>query len=169
MKPDDYQKALDAAHAEIQDILQQKFVLDERLSQLKKTVDALSSLMEEIPPISQLYGAVAEGLPVGGISNAIRRILTERRAPMTPTQIKMALSARGFDMSEYANAAAVIHNTLKRLEGQKELTVVRDPGGNIAYAMRLRPTLGQMTSAPAVRQPLENTMQLSVAPPTKKK
>jgi hypothetical protein len=135
MKPDEYQKALNAAHEEIQDILQQKFVLDDRLSQLKRTVDALSSLVEEFPPVAQLYGAVAEGLPVGGISNAIRRILTESKSPMTPTQIKTALSARGFDMSEYANAAAVIHNTLKRLERQKELTVVQSPAGNIAYAI----------------------------------
>jgi len=113
---------------------------------------------------------VAEGLPVGGISNAIRRILTGSRIPMSPTQIKTALSARGFDMGEYANPGAVIHNTLKRLEQQKELTVVRDPSGNLAYAMPFRnmPTLGQRIGAP-IRQPLENAMQLSVSPPSNKK
>lgn len=54
---------------------------------------------------------------------------------MKPPEIKAQLLHHGFDIGEYANPLAVIHNTLRRLGVQGELIIVKNPAGQIAYAI----------------------------------
>ncbi|MGC2245919.1 MAG: hypothetical protein WA609_04890 [Terriglobales bacterium] len=151
MQPQDYRKARDAAIGEIKEILKQRAAQDERLSQLKKTVDALSSLLGDVSPpvkpIPSLADSVAAALRVGlsdpggaGISRMIRNILAHSHIPMTPVDIKAALARTGFDIGQYANAMAVIHNTLKRLQAQGELVAIYDAVHQVtAFALRTVP------------------------------
>jgi hypothetical protein len=129
-----YQKALDAANSEMEELLHQRADIDNRLSRLKETTKALSTLLE----VYREQGSSAASNPsVGhlGISDAIRHILSNRRAPMKPPEIQAQLINQGFEMGEYANSLAVIHNTLRRLGRQNEVIVVKDPAGQIAYAI----------------------------------
>jgi hypothetical protein len=165
MQPADYQKALDAARAEIQEVLAQRTQLDERLNQLKKIVDAISALLEPAPETPG-YGEILNEWTDMGISNAIRQILSESSGPMSPVGIRDELIKRGFSLTEYANPLAVIHNTLKRLLMQEEILGVRDRTQQIvAYARRTVPpppsidamyNVGTATDSPenqAVRHP----------------
>ena len=142
MRPADYRAALKAAQTEIQEILGQRAVLDDRLNQLKKTVDALSALLKENPALddgfSNAYRVLAsiEGLSASGagdmgISDAIRQILLESKTPLTPPEIKTHLWNRGFNLGGYANALAVIHNTLKRLNKQGEIAGIVGTAGEV--------------------------------------
>ncbi|HXZ40483.1 MAG TPA: hypothetical protein VEG68_07050 [Terriglobales bacterium] len=132
VQPSDYQKALDAAHAEIQEILRQKATLDLRLTQLKKTIDALNALVQEAPTLEDNWiSAVAGMLGDVGISNAIRCVLLESPVPMTPVEIRDALEVHGVALGHYANPLSVIHNTLKRLTDQGDLQAIPDGFGQI--------------------------------------
>ncbi len=135
----DYKKARDAAVAEIKEILKKRASLDERLGQLKKTVDSLSALLEEIPSAesyAETTGVSLATVDSAGISNAIRRVLIASEIPMSATDIRGAMLTNGFKLGEYSNAMAAIHNTLNRLEKQGELIRVRDRDGQAVYALR---------------------------------
>jgi hypothetical protein len=129
-----YQKALDAANAEMEELLHQRADIDKRLSRLKETTNALSTLLGVY---REQNSPKASKVSVGhlGISDAIRQILSNRRAPMKPPEIHAQLQRQGFDMKDYASPLAVIHNTLRRLGRQNEVIVVKDPAGQIAYAI----------------------------------
>jgi hypothetical protein len=134
MKITDYKAALEAARSEMQELLQDRALIDMRLGQLKDTIDALVALVKEkpaeLPSTEEVFGET-------GITAAIRVLLSHSRVPLAPMQIRTELMNRGFDLSDYANAMAVVHNTLKRLDKQGELMTVRDPSGQvIAYTTR---------------------------------
>jgi len=54
------------------------------------------------------------------LTSAIRQLLAVSIAPMRPPDVRTALADQGFNLSQYANKLAVIHNTLGRLEKQGE-------------------------------------------------
>ncbi|HWZ42047.1 MAG TPA: hypothetical protein VNW97_01150 [Candidatus Saccharimonadales bacterium] len=124
----EYKKALEAAHAEMQDILTKRAAFDLRLAQLKSTIDSLSILLKETPQIDHkaLMDAMNEGSDVIGISDAIRHILSAKKVPLSPVELREKLGVFGIDVNRYANVMAVIHNTLARLEKQGEVTKIGD-------------------------------------------
>jgi hypothetical protein len=133
MSDNSYQAALEDARAEMAKLLHERASLDSRLSQLNSTIEVLSGLLNEAPkPEAVLSAEMLEGM---GISEAIRRVLRDANVGLAPSQIKNKLIESGFELAKYANSGAVIYNTLKRLELQKEIVAVRDSSGAIAYAV----------------------------------
>jgi hypothetical protein len=132
LKP--YEKALDFARTETERLLRERSAIDTQLLRLKETVNALSALLGAERG-QQGSKSAKPGVGHLGISESIRQILAESGAPMKPPEIRAQLSRRGFEMREYANPLAVIHNTLTRLGKQNELIVVKNPAGEIAYAI----------------------------------
>jgi hypothetical protein len=130
MTEENYRKAIKDAEEEVTRLTLYRASVDRKLAQLKAAITALSSLLEEPPKVEDptIMGDV-------GISTAIRQTLKEAGAGLTPAQIKAKLTEAEFDLSKYANSSAVIHNTLKRLEGQGEILAVRDSSGITAYAV----------------------------------
>jgi hypothetical protein len=134
----DYKKTLSAIHTEVSVLVKQREELDRRITQLKEAADTLSAVMGILPEFDEpSYKAV----PDMGISDAIRHLLKSAQVPLTPGEIKTRLTTRGFDMSSYASPGAVVHNTLKRLEAQKEVTR-SDSFGVTAYTYN-QTTLGK--------------------------
>jgi YD repeat-containing protein len=139
MKRADIEKQLAAAHQEMEERLQEKMLLDLRLGQLSQTIQALDLLLQTKPiePVELLETDQVFGET--GITNAIRALLVRTKTPLSPVQIRAELMNRNFDLSDYVNAMAVIHNTLKRLDKQGELTTVKNPAGQIiAYTAHLQ-------------------------------
>jgi hypothetical protein len=110
-----YQKALRVAKKELQALLKERADLDIRITQLKQTVTNLAVLTGETSELEDTSD------PNEGISNGIRRVLFTSSVPLTPPQIRDALVKAGFSM-DYSSVLTVIHNTLKRLEKQGEVT-----------------------------------------------
>ena len=130
MQTSAYEKALDTAHAEIANLSRQRAELDKRISQLKVTADALTALMDITPePDEDMHGEIEEP----GISDAIRQVLRASPVPLTPSEIEIKLTEGGFDASMYANNGNVIHNTLKHLEQQGDVSLV----GSVYLALSL--------------------------------
>jgi hypothetical protein len=130
-----YEKALDAAHEEIADLVRQCAELEKRIVQLKVTADALTALMgispelKENTPEPEKVKVIEEP----GINNAIRQVLRLSPVPLTPGEIKTKLIESGFDTSAYSDNGTTIQTTLKQLERQGDVSLV----GSVYLAVNL--------------------------------
>jgi hypothetical protein len=133
MREDVYQKALAGANEEMKELLQQRNAIDNRIARLTATIAALGALGTETPRLED-----TPELGDLGISDAIRQVLKDANQYLTPAEIKVLLIKAQVDLNKYANASAVIHNTLKRLEAQGELATMTIDPGIVTYSFKPR-------------------------------
>jgi hypothetical protein len=130
---------LQEAKRQMNELMRDKVLLDLRIGQLSGTINTLTDMLQPKPDPAEISDIGGLLFGDSGITGAIRVVLTQAEAPLSPVQIRTELWKRGFDLHEYANAMAVIHNTLKRLEKQGELMTVTDANGQtIAYTTRFQ-------------------------------
>lgn len=130
-----YSTTLKTVEREIAKLLEQRSQIDQRLMQLKNTADSLRDLLG-IGGLDVKIDGIASEL---GITDAIREVLGSSKIPMSAPVIKSELANRGVDLARFSNSAAVIYNTLTRLEKQGEVIRVVDPAGQtVAYALRTK-------------------------------
>lgn len=128
MRKADYRKALHSARAEFEKLLQQRSDLDSRIIRLKQTIAGLVGLCESDGGARKSLNHVMPLPPrFMRLTSAIRQLLAESTSPLRPPDLRNALVNRGFNIAQYANKLAVIHNTLSRLEKQGE--VIQVSGG----------------------------------------
>src|SRR5579885_3301516 len=117
MKKADYRKALDSARAEFDKLLQERAELDSRIVRLKQTIAGLVGLCELNRNPRRALNHVTPLPPrFMRLTSAIRQILSTSTSTMRPPELREALIRHGFNLAQYANKLAVIHNTLTRLE-----------------------------------------------------
>ena len=127
MAADDYRDALKRAKSELDELINQRTVLEGRVKALQLTIQGLSILTEETDHSQRLPQEAFDDSV--GITDAIRTVLQQSKMPMTAPQIRDALLDRGYDTERYASILTVIHNTVKRMQEQKEiLTIGTDTG-----------------------------------------
>ena len=145
----DYQRGLEEAEEEIEALLAERERIDKKINLLKDLVASYASLLgasrSKLAPVVDLMAELKKSLAEmegkahlrdAGISNAIRQVLSASKVPLSVSEIKSALESNGVELKGYANAGAVIHNTLGRLAKQGELISVRNPAGQtVAYAL----------------------------------
>ena len=125
MRKADYRKALHSARAEFEKLLQERADLDSRIVRLKQTITGLIGLCESNDKARRPLNHVVPLPPrFMRLTSAIRQLLAESASPMRPPDLRDALLKYGFNVSQYANKLAVIHNTLSRLEKQGEVLQV---------------------------------------------
>jgi len=135
-----YLQTLEAIEQETAKLLETRSRIDHRLSQLKTTADSLRALVgQPLDPslASQMIGGLINEVPAeSGITDAIRQVLSKSKIPLSALEIKSGLENSGVDLSGYANPGAVIHNTLTRLEKQREVVRLQTAAGQtVAYAI----------------------------------
>ena len=127
-----YQKALADAKEELARLpLQRELAtayFDQREAQLKKTIEGLEPLCDAANEAgNQSTMNVLDFLLTpedAGLQQSIRAVLAGVAGTrLSPTSIRDALQARGFDTTNYSNAMATIHRALKRLDD--------DPNSNV--------------------------------------
>ena len=132
MNRDEYLKTLEAVEQETENLLKDRSRIDHRLLQLKTTAESLRALLGMEGLDVKIDGIVSEL----GITDAIREVLASSKIPLSAPVIKSELANRGVALAGYANPAAVIHNTLTRLEKQGEVVRVQNPAGQtVAYSL----------------------------------
>jgi hypothetical protein len=142
MNRDEYLRTLEAVEQEIEKLLSDRSRIDLRLMQLKTTAESLRALLGIEGLDVKIDGIVSEL----GITDAIREVLASSKIPLSPSVIKSELVNRGVDLSRYANPAAVIHNTLTRLEKQHEVARVQNPAGmTVAYTLNKNSLYGHLS------------------------
>ena len=139
--PHNYYQALASVEAEMADLLKERERIDAKINLLKRLSTDYRLLLGTSPPsttsvvdlMSELKKSLAKD---AGISDSIRHILSKSKIPLSVPEIKSALENVGVDLSGYANAGAVIHNTLARLAKQGEVAGVQNPAGQtVSYAL----------------------------------
>jgi len=118
MKKTDYRKALKAARLEFDKLLEQRLLLEKRIVHLRQTISGLRALCEDREKGST--AGVNESLfpRPASLTGSIRQVLSKADSPMSPLEVRDALTRRGRNLSQYANQLSVIHNTLRRLQRQ---------------------------------------------------
>jgi hypothetical protein len=137
-----YADALAHAKKELATLTAEKFSIDAKIARLQASIKALSAMTEE--EIS--YGIALEAMNSSflsemgklGITDAIRAVLRESKMSMTAPQIRDALKAGNYDISDYSNALTVIHNTIKRMEKQGEISEVTSPTGSLGWMLKAK-------------------------------
>ena len=154
MAHEEFQKALEIAQLEIEHLLKQRSEIDTRIAHLKSTAESLSRLLgtETKRIITRLAEMLDQGPADPGITNAIRWVLTNATVPLSVPEIKLRLETIGVPLSDYVNPSAVLHNTLSRLERQKQVmrVAIQDAAGpTTAYAlMTLKQRVGEAGGVP---------------------
>ena len=144
-----YKKALDAAQNEIVGLLKKRQEIDKRIVSLKRTIDGLTAICNEIGMVLPPGLAVPADLENGdSLTESILKVLSESGTALTPPQVRGALLKVGFNVGRYRQEMVPIHNTLKRLEAAGTIAAVKDERGKtisyrwvspIARALALEP------------------------------
>ncbi len=120
---------LEAAQDELVEAFKQRETLDHRISVLQKDVTHLAGLCDEEveDPVKQM-----------GLTDAVRYVLGQRKEGaglklMTPIEIRDAIAAGGYDVSEYSNIMASIHTILRRLRKKGEVMSSAMKGGSYVW------------------------------------
>lgn len=143
MAPDEYNKALDKALADLEGRVQQRDLLNAEIAGLKETVRVLSSRVE-LPPekrkqVAQLIAMVDSATP--NLTDAVRALLTkEYPKEMTAVEVRNALEdSSNFD--DFSNSLSACHAALKRMlvDGDVELGVERNGKATYRRIIKLEP------------------------------
>jgi hypothetical protein len=97
---------------------------DQQIGALIQTMNAIAPLVGA-EPLPTPPGAETEAGP-GGLTESIRAILTEAGEPLTASESREKLEAKGFDMKSYSNPLANIHTILRRLTEAKAVETTHE-------------------------------------------
>jgi hypothetical protein len=156
-----YKQALDEARSELSSLMKQRADLDDRIARLNHSIAGLAALCDE----TDYVAAIAAGNTVEeGLSDAIRGIVRSSVMPIAAPAIRDQLVVEGFDPDRYANFLTVVHNTLRRLEKQGEVRMVRNPFFPMGWTAvkTLEPPPGRQYGATSS---LATALQKPTAPP----
>ena len=128
MTDSEYKKTLDGIRSELEDLLNQESELERRLTETRGRSEALGKSAQAL---AGLLGEYEEEESVG-ITDAIRKIVGYGEYVWQPIAVRDRLQREEFPLDKYQNPLAVIHTTLKRLEGQGEVKAV-EKNGKIYY------------------------------------
>jgi hypothetical protein len=136
--PEVYRKALKAAQDEIIELLRNRQEIDRRIAGLKRTIDGLTAVCDEIgmvlPPELALPPQATGTVELEGLTDSIVKVLQASNSQMTPTQVRDELERLGFNLGKYKQHMVPIHNTLKRLEAGGTVGSIKDERGRtVAY------------------------------------
>ena len=121
----DYKKTLDGMREELERILHEELKLERRLKRVRERSEALGKAAQGL---AGLIGEEEEEESIG-ITGAIREILRDgSNHTWQPRTVRHQLRRAEFPLEKYQNPLAVIHTTLKRLEGQGEVKTAKRAG-----------------------------------------
>ena len=153
MTIDDYRRAFETAKKEFEALGEERRAIDRRLTQLAQTMAGLSRLCGYVPTVSW------------GLTDGCRMVLMSSGRPMTPTEVRDALGACGFDMSKYTNELAAVHTVLKRLNEAGETRFIALESGKHAYVYSAQRGF-QVFTAPSREAAIDMFKDMPAAPPS---
>jgi|SRR5580704_416568 hypothetical protein len=134
---DPINNALEAAYKKVSDLLAERSRIDKELVGWKRVIDSLMAVSEgEDASDPSDVQVSALGKPSGKttikFTDGVRMVLQQnqhREVPISVPEIKAQLINLGFDFSKYAQPLVPVHNCLKRLEEQREVSALKNEQG----------------------------------------
>lgn len=126
-----YKETLKSAEDELEQLLSEEAKIEMRLVAIRHRAE---SLRRTVLSLGDLVGEAREP-QIFGITDAIRKVMSERKegSHVSAQMVRSILERDKFPLSEYKNAMAVIHTTLKRLVDQGELQPFEASNGKTYY------------------------------------
>lgn len=114
-----FREAYEAAASELEGLLKEQGRIDDRILSLRKTMNALATLISQNEDKNDDFLERAAGrlrdLIDTGITQDIHRIIASSSEPLTATEIREQLKELGNSLAEQSNPMATIHAILNRL------------------------------------------------------
>jgi hypothetical protein len=139
MAVDPINAALEMAHEKLSQLLADRAKIDREIVDWKQVIDSLLAVTESevVDPSDVEVSAFVEGKPgkqTVKFTDGVRMVLSQnanRTIPISVPEIREQLINLGFDFAKYAQPLVPIHNTLKRLKEQGEVSAVENEQGQI--------------------------------------
>jgi|SRR5882762_5225249 len=136
-----FREAYEAAASELETLLGDQERIEERILSLRKTMNALATLISQHEGKDKDFMDYAGGrlreLIDTSLTNDIYRIVTASARPLTAGEIRAELKELGGGLAESSNPLATIHAILNRLvESGRAKETLKD--GKKAWTKRLR-------------------------------
>jgi hypothetical protein len=154
-KKTDYSRALEAAREEMARLLKKQATIDSRVIKLRKSIHALSQLVENTPEYDarrEPAGGTLRPSAESGITDAICELL-RNHGPLSTVELRDRLNEQGLNINAYASGLSMIHNTLRRLQQQEEINVEKGPNGTMAYPLQKGKRFRNQTQLAQVASP----------------
>ena len=133
---DPINSALEAAHKKLGELLSERSRIDKEIVDWKRVVDSLLAVSENEhsdPSDVQVSSLAAKtGRETIKFTDGVRMVLKQnasREVPISVPEIREQLINLGFDFAKYSQPLVPIHNTLKRLEEQGEVSPLKNESG----------------------------------------
>jgi hypothetical protein len=129
--------ALEAAYAKLNTLLIERTKIDKDIVEWKRVIDSLLAVSENDesdPSDVELGDYIAKQVGTKSLrfTDGIRMVLRQnasRDIPISVPEIREQLINLGFNFAKYAQPLVPIHNTLKRLEEQGEVSPLKNEQG----------------------------------------
>ncbi len=154
-----YKKALDAAQKEIIEQLKKRQEIDKRIVSLKRTIDGLTAICDEIGMVLPPDLTIPPDLEQrDSLTESILKVLSESTIGLTPTQVRDALIKIGFNVERYKQEMVPIHNTLKRLVAAGTVAAIKDQQGKTVSYRWVSPIARALAMDPLPYGPNRNSI-----------
>ena len=127
-----YRRDLQARKRELANLLRQRQKIDEKMARLPPLISHLEGLCRELGDRAAKERATKVELTTG-LTELARVTLEEAFVPLSTSELKQRMEAKGFDFSHYSNPLSSIHVVLQRLVKGCQVKVVLRKGGRKAY------------------------------------
>ena len=127
-----YRRDLQARKRELANLLRQRQKIDEKMARLPPLISHLEGLCRELGDRAAKERATKVELTTG-LTELARVTLEEAFIPLSTSELKQRMEAKGFDFSHYSNPLSSIHVVLQRLVKGCQVKVVLRKGGRKAY------------------------------------
>jgi hypothetical protein len=152
--PDPIQDALAEARSKLDKLVAERARIDKQIIEWKRVVDSLTVVSEEASDELPADVTLDERLALTmKFTDGVRMALQLAGGPLTVPQLRDQLVSVGFDFSKYKQELVPLHNTLKRLEEQGEVKIIRDTQERVIGYQWISPIERALATEGAMRSP----------------
>jgi hypothetical protein len=127
-----YRRDLHTKKQELAGLLRQRQEIDQKIAQLQPLISHLEGLCRELGDRAAKEAAAKVELTTG-LTELARTTLEEAALPLSASDLKTRMEAKGFDFSKYTSPLAILHTVLNRLVKSGKVKVILQKGGKKAY------------------------------------
>lgn len=127
-----YRRDLHTKKQELARLLRQRQDIDHKVAHLQPLISHLEGLCRELGDRAARE-AVAKVELTTGLTELARTTLEEAALPLSASDLKTRMEAKGFDFSKYTSPLAILHTVLNRLVKSGKVKVVPLKGGKKSY------------------------------------
>jgi hypothetical protein len=129
VRTDPYQEPLDAARREHQQLQDRRAVLRQELQQVEARLQGLEATIQALSQVTQFPPPPIDvALP-----ELCETVLRNVKGALTAPQIRDYMLQMGYDISDYKNPMAVLHNTLRRMTQTSSVISYKNEEGQTVY------------------------------------